>query len=122
MKRSKDKGEGDGKVYAHLSYNNAILTLTCPLGRTLFSSSAGEVSFKGSRRSTAFAGKQVGLDIGLKARKRGLRKVDLILRGMGKGRFTVAKGLRAGGLKVRTIYEETSFSHNGCRPPKKRRL
>ena len=124
MKRHRKKEEikVEGKVYAHLSYNNAILTFTSLSGKTLFSISAGEAGFKGSRRSTAHAGQQVGLKIGLRARKEGLRKVDLFLRGMGKGRFTVAKGLKAGGLKIGTIYEETAFSHNGCRPPKKRRL
>jgi small subunit ribosomal protein S11 len=116
--------ERRGEVHAHLSYNNTLLTLTSLAGRTLETASAGQVltKGKGSRRSTAYAGQQVGQRIAALAQKRGYHQVDLFLRGLGKGRFQVAKGLRQGGLRIRTIQDQTPFPHNGCRPPKKRRL
>lgn len=111
-----------GIAYIHSSFNNTIVTITDSLGNTVAWSSGGSVGFKGSRRSTAFAAQQAAESVGRQAVERGFSNVDLFLKGIGKGRYTAAKGLRAAGLEIKSITDNTPLAHNGCRPRKKRRI
>tara|TARA_B100000780_G_scaffold223813_1_gene162969 strand:+ start:232 stop:648 length:417 start_codon:yes stop_codon:yes gene_type:complete len=111
-----------GSAYIHSSYNNTIVTITDELGNTLSWASGGIVGFKGSRRSSAYAAQRAAGKAGRKARILGWTNVNLYLKGIGKGRYTVMKGLRSSGIKVRSVTDITPLAHNGCRPPKKRRV
>jgi len=121
-KYSKKKEEAEASVHIHSSFNNTIITVTNKVGDTLFWSSGGTAGLKGSRRSTAHAAKQAAKIVGDRASKAGLTRVDLFLKGIGKGRYAVAKELRTTGLKVQKITDITPIPFNGCRPPKKRRI
>ena len=121
-KYSKKKEKSEASVHIHSSFNNTIITVTNKAGDTLFWSSGGTAGLKGSRRSTAHAAKQAAKIVGDRASKAGLTRVDLFLKGIGKGRYAVAKELRATGLKVQKITDVTPIPFNGCRPPKKRRI
>jgi small subunit ribosomal protein S11 len=116
------KKESEASVYINCSFNNTIITITNKQGNTLFWSSGGTAGLKGSRRSTAHAAKKAAKQIGNSARKAGLVRVDLFLKGIGKGRYGVAKVLRQTGLKIQKITDITPIPFNGCRPPKKRRI
>ena len=109
-------------VYVMCTSNNTKITLTDPSGKPLGWSSGGSVGFKGSKRSTSYAAQLAAEVIGEKAYYLGIKNVRILFKGMGKGRFSVPKGLKSSGLKVRTIIDNTPVPHNGCRPPKKRRV
>ena len=111
-----------GMAYVHSSFNNTIITITNPSGETLAWSSGGDAGFKGSRRSTGYAAQQAAEKVGYAARELGVTSVDLFLKGIGKGRYTAAKGLRVSGIQIQSITDTTPLAHNGCRPPKKRRI
>ena len=111
-----------GMAYVHSSFNNTIITITNDSGDTLAWSSGGNAGFKGSRRATGYAAQQAAEKVGQNARELGVTSVDLFLKGIGKGRYTAAKGLRASGLEIHSITDTTPLAHNGCRPPKKRRI
>jgi len=111
-----------GIAYIHSSFNNTIVTITDPLGNTIAWDSGGTAGFKGSRRSTAFAAQQAAERVGQKAVELGFTSVNPFLKGIGKGRYTAAKGLRAAGLDIQSIVDNTPLAHNGCRPRKKRRI
>ena len=109
-------------VHAYCTSNNTKITITDSEGRTLVWASGGSAGFKGSKRSTSYAAQATAEMVGEKAYKIGIRNVQVRLKGIGKGRFSVAKGLRSTGLRVQSIADATPLPHNGCRPPKKRRV
>ena len=121
-KEKKRSVEGFGYVHVHSSFNNTIITITTPKGDALAWSSSGSVGFKGSRRSNSYAAQMAAEDLGSKVQALGVFEVIIIIRGIGVGRNTVPKGLQKSGLKILSIVDITPTPHNGCRPPKRRRV
>ena len=121
--RKKDrKSVPVGRAYIQSTFNNTIVTLTDPMGRVLCWGSAGTAGFKGSRKSTAFAAQRAGEEAARKAMEQGLRQVDVLVRGSGAGREAAIRALHAVGLLITSIRDVTPIPHNGCRPPKRRRV
>ena len=128
-KPSKGKGRRKEKknivsAVAHIksSFNNTIITISDPQGNTISWSSSGTVGFKGSRKSTPFAAQMAAEAAGKKAQEHGVRKIDVMVKGAGSGRETAIRSLQATGLEVGNIIDVTPAAHNGCRPPKRRRV
>ena len=111
-----------GQVHVFASFNNTIITVTDMEGNTLAWGSAGSVGFKGSRKSTPFAARLAAEQAIKTAQQFGLQEVDLFVKGPGPGRENAIRAVQALGLKVRSISDITPVPHNGCRPPKKRRV
>jgi len=111
-----------GQVHVFASFNNTIVTVTDPEGNTLTWGSAGSVGFKGSRKSTPFAARLAAEQAIKAALAIGIQEVDLIVKGPGPGRESAIRAVQALGMKVRSISDKTPVPHNGCRPPKKRRV
>ena len=111
-----------GNAYVQSTFNNTLVTLTDPVGNVLSWSSSGAVGFKGSRKSTPFAASQAAEDAAKKAMEHGLRTVDVYVKGPGSGREAAIRSLQATGLAISAIIDVTPIPHNGCRPPKKRRV
>ncbi|MBL8097942.1 MAG: 30S ribosomal protein S11 [Anaerolineales bacterium] len=111
-----------GQVHIFASFNNTIVTVTDPEGNTIAWGSAGSAGFKGSRKSTPFAARLAAEQAIKAAQQIGLQEVDLIVKGPGPGRENAIRAVQAMGLKVRSIADVTPVPHNGCRPPKKRRV
>jgi small subunit ribosomal protein S11 len=109
---------------AHLksSFNNTIVTITDQQGNVIVWSSAGHVNFKGSRKGTPFAAQVAAEDCARRAQDQGVKRVDIWVRGPGSGRETAMRALQASGLDVVSIRDVTPLAHNGCRPPKRRRV
>lgn len=111
-----------GKVYVKATFNNVIVTITDIYGNTISWSSAGKNGFKGSRKNTPFAA-QVSAEVAAKAAyAMGLRKVEVLVKGPGSGREAAIRSLQNAGLEISTIRDITPIPHNGCRPPKRRRV
>ncbi len=111
-----------GVAHIHASFNNTLITITDPSGNTISWASAGAVNFKGSRKGTPFAAQVAAERASRAAQEHGLRKVDVEVSGPGSGRETAIRSLVASGLEVGSIIDRTSVPHNGCRPPKRRRV
>ena len=111
-----------GRVHVFASFNNTIVTVTDPEGNTLAWGSAGSVGFKGSRKSTPFAARLAAEQAVKAAQAMGVQEVDVIVKGPGPGRENAIRAVQALGLKVKSIADITPVPHNGCRPPKKRRV
>ena len=111
-----------GKAYIQSTFNNTIITLTDPAGNVLAWGSAGTVGFTGSRKSTAFAAQRAAEDAARKGAEQGLRQIEVLVRGPGPGREAAIRSLQANGLLVTSIRDVTPIPHNGCRPPKRRRV
>ena len=111
-----------GRAYIHSTFNNTIVTLTDSEGNVLSWSSAGSVGFKGSRKGTAFAAQRAAEDAARRAVETGLRQVAVFVKGTGSGRETAIRSLQGVGLMVSTIRDSTPAPHNGCRPPRRRRV
>ena len=111
-----------GRAYVQSTFNNTLITLTDPEGKVIAWGSAGTVGFKGSRKSTAFAAQRAGEDAARKGMDHGLRQVEVYVRGPGPGREAAIRSLSAAGLTVTSIRDVTPVPHNGCRPPKRRRV
>ena len=111
-----------GIAYIHATFNNTTVTITDTKGDTLCWSSAGTCGFKGSRKSTPFAGQCAAQQAAEKATKFGMRDVDVRVKGPGSGRESAITSLQAAGLNVKLIEDITPIPHNGCRPRKKRRV
>jgi len=111
-----------GQVHIHATFNNTIITVTDPDGNTLGWSSSGTAGFKGSRKSTPFAAQQAARLAAGKAREVGMREIDVFVKGPGPGREAAIRSLLSEGLRVVSISDVTPIPHNGCRPPKKRRV
>jgi len=111
-----------GQVHVFASFNNTIVTVTDPDGNTLCWGSAGSVGFKGSRKSTPFAARLAAEQTIKAAQTIGIQEVDLFVKGPGPGRESAIRAVQSMGLKVKSISDLTPVAHNGCRPPKKRRV
>lgn len=111
-----------GHAHIHASYNNTIITITDVNGNTLSWSSAGHMGFKGPKKSTPFAASQVAEDAVKRAEPYGVKEVNVFVNGIGSGRDSAIRTLNASGLNILSIKDLTPAPHNGCRPPKPRRL
>lgn len=111
-----------GHAYVQSTFNNTIVTLTDPEGNVLSWGSSGTVGFKGSRKGTPYAAQLAAQDAVKKAATYGLRQVDVFVKGPGSGREAAIRALQASGLTISSIKDVTPIPHNGCRPPKRRRV
>ena len=121
-KRRVRKNIPSGVAHIHSTFNNTIVTITDPVGNVVSWSSAGAVGFKGSKKSTPFAAQMASEAAGKAAYDMGLRKVAVYVKGIGGGRETAIRSLGTAGLEVTSITDVTPIPHNGCRPPKRRRV
>ena len=121
-RRRERKSVPVGRAYVHSTFNNTIVTLTDSQGNVLAWGSSGTVGFKGSRKSTAFAAQLAAEDAGKKGMEQGLRQVSVFVRGPGPGREAAIRSLQSLGLLITSIRDVTPIPHNGCRPPKRRRV
>ncbi|MFO8112657.1 MAG: 30S ribosomal protein S11 [Desulfosalsimonadaceae bacterium] len=112
----------NGVVHIQSSFNNTIVTITDPVGNVVSWSTAGMNGFKGSRKSTPFAAQLASEDAAKKAREHGLKNVEVYVKGPGPGRESAVKSLQGAGLTVTMIRDVTPVPHNGCKPPKRRRV
>jgi len=124
VKARKKEKKNVSFVHAHIksTFNNTIVSITDPSGAVLAWASSGGVGFKGSRKSTPFAAGLAAEAAARKAQEHGVRKVDVFVKGPGSGRETAIRSLQAAGLEVGSISDVTPAAHNGCRPPKPRRV
>jgi small subunit ribosomal protein S11 len=121
--RKKDKKNITvGQAHIKSTFNNTIVSITDSTGAVISWSSSGDVGYKGSRKSTPFAAQLAAESAARKAQEHGLKKVDVFVKGPGSGRETAIRSLQAAGLEVGTISDVTPQAHNGCRPPKRRRV
>lgn len=111
-----------GTVHVQATFNNTIVTIADTEGNTLSWSSSGSLGFRGSRKGTPFAAQQASLTAANKAKEFGLRTVDVRVSGPGSGRESAIRALAVAGLEVKAIKDTTPVPHNGCRPPKRRRV
>ena len=121
-KVSKAVAVKEGKVYIFSSYNNTIVTLTDTVGNVLASKSAGKLGFKGSKKSTPFAASKVAETLGAVAEKMGIKKFQIVVKGIGSGRESALRSIANQGFEISSIKDVTPVPHNGCRPKKPRRL
>lgn len=121
-KKKARKNVQSGNVYIQASFGNTIITITDPSGEVVCWSSAGHKGFKGSRKGTPFAAQVAGDDAAKKAVEMGMRSVAVFVTGPGAGRESALRSLAGAGLKVMNIKDTTPIPHNGCRPPKRRRI
>jgi small subunit ribosomal protein S11 len=120
--RAKKKNVPHGHAHIKSTFNNTIVSITDPSGAVISWASAGEVGFKGSRKSTPFAAQMAAEAAAKRAQEHGLKKVDVFVKGPGSGRETAIRSLQAAGLEVGSIQDVSPSAHNGCRPPKRRRV
>jgi small subunit ribosomal protein S11 len=111
-----------GRAHIQATFNNTIITITDPIGNTVAWASAGTAGFKGSRKSTPYAAQLAGQQAARLAQDNGMRELDIYVKGPGPGREAAIRSLQAAGLVVRSITDVTPSPHNGCRPPKRRRV
>ena len=116
------KVELEGKVFLNATFNNLIVTFTNLSGQAISWSSAGKVGFRGSKKNTPYAAQMASIDAGKVAYEAGLRKVEVFVKGPGAGRESAIRSILASGIEVTVINDTTPIPHNGCRPPKKRRV
>ncbi len=116
------KNIADGIVHVHASFNNTIITITDRQGNTLAWASAGGSGFRGSRKSTPFAAQIAAEKAGEKVKEFGMKNLDVEVKGPGPGRESAIRALHASGFTITNIVDVTPIPHNGCRPPKKRRV
>jgi len=112
----------DGKIFISSSYNNTICALSDPQGNVLFWTSAGKIGFKGAKKATPFAASKVAEAITQSARKLGIDRIEILVKGVGSGRESAIRSIATRGLDIISIKDVTPVPHNGCRPPKARRL
>jgi len=111
-----------GQVHIQSTFNNTIVTVTDPAGNALAWTSTGSAGFKGSRKSTPYAAQMAAVQAAKMAMDLGMREADVFLKGPGPGREAAIRSLQTAGMRVRSITDVTPIPHNGCRPPKKRRV
>ncbi|MFZ0482791.1 MAG: 30S ribosomal protein S11 [Desulfobacterales bacterium] len=121
-KRKEKKNIPSGIVHIQSTFNNTIVTITDPAGNVVAWSSAGVQGFKGSRKSTPFAAQIAAEDAAKKAMEHGMKNVEVYVKGPGSGRESALRSLQAAGFNVLMIKDVTPIPHNGCRPPKRRRV
>lgn len=122
LKKKDRKNVPQGVAHVNASFNNTIITITDPFGNTIAWSSSGANGFKGSRKSTPYASQVAAEVAGKKAMEHGMRSVEVLVKGPGAGRESALRALAAVGLGVTSIKDITPVPHNGCRPPKRRRV
>jgi small subunit ribosomal protein S11 len=120
--KKKEKVEAHGKAHIKATFNNTIITLTDSYGNTISWASAGRSGFKGSRKNTPFAAQIAAEGAAREAMDLGLTRVDIEVKGPGAGREAAIRSLQAAGLEIQSIKDVTPIPHNGCRPPKRRRV
>jgi len=121
-KRSKRVVEAEGLAHIKATFNNTLITITDKAGNTVVWGSAGKAGFKGSKKSTPFAATVAAEQCGREALALGVRRVDVLVQGPGSGRESAISALAAAGIQIKSIQDVTPLPHNGCRPPKKRRV
>ena len=121
-KKRVTKNIDKGQVHIHASFNNTLITFTDEQGNAISACSAGALGFRGSRKSTPFAAQSAAETAAKAAMEHGLRSVEVFVRGPGAGRESAIRALQVAGLDVTMIKDETPIPHNGCRPPKRRRV
>lgn len=121
-KKKVKKNIEKGQAHIRSSFNNTIVTLSDVAGNVLAWSSAGELGFKGSRKSTPFAAQTAAAEAAKRAMEHGLKTIDVFVKGPGSGREAAIRALQAAGLDIISIKDVTPIPHNGCRPPKRRRV
>jgi small subunit ribosomal protein S11 len=120
--KKEKKHVAHGIAHVHASFNNTIVTITDLEGNVVSWSSAGTLGFKGSRKGTPFAAQQAATTAATSAREHGLRSIDIRVKGPGSGRESAIRALQAAGVEIKSIRDVTPIPHNGCRPPKRRRV
>ena len=121
-KKKEKKIVPSGVAYVQATFNNTMVTITDLEGNVVCWSSAGSLGFKGSRKGTPFAAQQAAVTAANRAREAGMRSLEVNVRGPGSGRDSAIRALQTAGLEVRAIRDVTPIPHNGCRPPKRRRV
>ncbi|MBX3039308.1 MAG: 30S ribosomal protein S11 [Bdellovibrionaceae bacterium] len=121
-KRKVKRNVPQGQCYINANFGNVIVTMTDPTGNTVAWSSAGHLGFKGSRKGTPFAAQVAAEDAAKKAMDAGMKAIDVYLKGPGAGREPAIRALAATGLRILSLKDITPVPHNGCRPPKRRRI
>lgn len=121
-KKKEKKNVPNGVAHIQATFNNTIITITDPVGNVIAWSSAGSKGFKGSRKSTPFAAQIAGEDCAKRAQEHGMRALDVYVKGPGSGRESALRALQSVGLNISFIRDVTPIPHNGCRPPKRRRV
>ncbi len=122
VRRRERKNIERGQAHIQSTFNNTMVTLTDLQGNVLSWASAGQLGFRGSRKSTPFAAQQAAEEAAAKAMEHGLKSVEVFVKGPGSGREAAIRSLQAAGLEVNMIKDVTPIPHNGCRPPKRRRV
>jgi small subunit ribosomal protein S11 len=121
-KRKEKKNIPSGVVHIRSTFNNTVVSITDPAGNVVAWSSSGVQGFKGSRKSTPFAAQVTAEDAAKKAMEHGMKSIEVYVKGPGAGRESALRSLQAVGFKISTIKDVTPIPHNGCRPPKRRRV
>lgn len=121
-KKKEKKNIPNGVAHIQATFNNTIITITDPVGNVIAWSSAGAKGFKGSRKSTPFAAQIAGEDCARRAQEHGMRALEVFVKGPGSGRESALRALQSVGLNITFIRDVTPIPHNGCRPPKRRRV
>ncbi len=122
VRRRERKNIPVGRAYVQSTFNNTIITLTDPNGNVIAWASGGTVGFKGSRKSTPYAAQIAADRVAKRGMEHGLRQVDVYVKGPGSGREAAIRSLQGAGIQVMSIRDVTPIPHNGCRPPKRRRV
>jgi small subunit ribosomal protein S11 len=122
VRRREKKNITSGVAHVNATFNNTMITITDAQGNTVSWASAGGMGFKGSRKSTPFAAQMAAEDAGKKALEHGMKTIDVEVRGPGSGRESALRALQACGFQITSIRDVTPIPHNGCRPPKRRRV
>ena len=122
VKRRERKNISAGVAHVSATFNNTIITITDAQGNTIAWSSAGSLGFKGSRKSTPYAAQMAAENAGRKAQEHGMRTIEIEVRGPGSGRESALRALQAVGFTITAIRDVSPIPHNGCRPPKRRRV
>jgi len=121
-KRREKRVVGIGRAYVQSTFNNTIITITDADGEVLAWASSGTVGFKGTKKGTPFAARLAAESVVKKVQEYGMRRVDVFVKGPGSGRETAIRSLQTAGLEVSSIRDITPIPHNGCRPPRRRRI
>ncbi len=121
-KKREVKNVHSGVTHVHASFNNTIVTITDPHGSVISWASAGNLGFKGSKKSTPFAAQMAAESAARKAMEHGMKSTEVMVKGPGAGREAAIRSLQAAGLEITMIKDVTPIPHNGCRPPKRRRV
>ncbi len=121
-RRRERKNITSGVAHVSATFNNTMITIADAQGNTIAWSSSGHMGFKGSRKSTPYAAQMAGEDAGRKAQEHGMKTLDVMVQGPGGGRESALRALQAVGFTINSIKDVTPIAHNGCRPPKRRRV